>query len=446
MRSYESLLTSLRHVPKSEFSGVIASVAGGLLEAAGLAGVAVIGQPCLVPRDNREPVRGEVIGLRGDMTLILTESAPEGLRSGDAVVLEPFLPVCPSASWRGKVINALGQIQSPLGLVQASMGDKAYPLRGNPPAAATRRRIGGRIPTGCNGINTFLPLCRGQRVGLFAGSGVGKSTLLANLARTADADVIVIGLIGERGREVNEFVTQTLQAQGMERAVVITATADQSPLLKRRAAFLTMATAEYFRDCGQHVLLLFDSVTRFAEAQREIGLAAGEPPALRAFPPSVFSELSALVERAGPGCDNTSMGDITGVFTVLVQGSDFEEPVADAVRGSLDGHVILDRDIAERGRYPAVNILRSVSRSLPHCASEAENTLLAQSRRLMAAYADMAPMIRLGAYKMGSDRETDAAIVAHPRFEQFLADAQSMNIDEGFVQLHKIINNEPDEG
>ncbi len=296
-----------------------------------------------------------------------------------------------------------------------------------------RRRLGPRLATGLAVFDTLLPVVRGQRIGLFAGSGVGKSMLLGRLARGVAADVVVIALVGERGRELREFVEGTLGHEGLARSVIVTATSDAPPLARRRAAWAGMAVAEHFRDAGAHVLFLCDSVTRFAEAHREIALAGGEVAGLGGWPASTAHLIGALAERAGPGPEGA--GDITAVFSVLVPGSDMEEPVADILRGVLDGHVVLDRAIAERGRFPAIDLLRSVSRSLPGAASAAENALIAEARRLLGAYDRAEMMIRAGLYATGSDPAVDAAVRVYPRLDAFLAEASPDGVAAAFRRL-----------
>jgi flagellum-specific ATP synthase len=276
-------------------------------------------------------------------------------------------------------------------------------------------------------------------MGIFAGSGVGKSTLLSMLARNSGADAIVIGLIGERGREVKEFIEDDLGPEGLARSVVVAATSDEAPLVRRQAAYVAMTVAEQLRDQGLNVLLLMDSVTRFAMAQREIGLSAGEPPASKGYTPTVFAELPRLLERAGPGAEGS--GSITGLFTVLVEGDDHNEPVSDAVRGILDGHIVLERAIAERGRFPAINVLKSVSRAMPGCNSDDEQSLVFRARAPLTVYEDMAELIRLGAYKAGTNPEVDNAVRLYPQLEAFLAQSRNerASLAEGYDALSVIM-------
>jgi flagellum-specific ATP synthase len=275
-------------------------------------------------------------------------------------------------------------------------------------------------------------------MGIFAGSGVGKSVLLSMLARNVDADISVIGLVGERGREVQEFLQDDLGEAGLARSVVVVATSDEPALMRRQAAYLTLAISEHFRDEGKDVLCLMDSVTRFAMAQREIGLSAGEPPTAKGYTPTVFTELPKLLERAGPGIGE---GSITGIFTVLVDGDDHNEPIADAVRGILDGHIVMERSIAERGRYPAINILRSVSRTMPKSADPVYLPTIQRGRRVMATYADMEELIRLGAYRAGSSPEVDEAIRLHEPLEAFLRQAKDevASLGDGYRRLEQIL-------
>lgn len=299
-----------------------------------------------------------MIGFSGENAVVMPFGGLDGVRRGcRAVIANAASQVRPSPAWLGRVVNAMGEpIDGKGPLVQ---GASPMPYRNSPPPAHSRKRVGPPLDLGVRGLNTFLTCCRGQRLGIFAGSGVGKSVLLSMLARNVDAAISVIGLIGERGREVQEFLQEDLGEEGLARSVVVVATSDEPALMRRQAAYLTLAIAEYFRDEDQDVLCLMDSVTRFAMAQREIGLSAGEPPTAKGYTPTVFTELPKLLERAGPG---TGDGTITAIFTVLVDGDDHNEPIADAVRGILDGHIVMQRAIAERGRYPAVNILKSVSR------------------------------------------------------------------------------------
>ncbi|MBS0562989.1 MAG: FliI/YscN family ATPase [Proteobacteria bacterium] len=377
---------------------------------------------------------GEIVLLDAGGAAILTDRAPDGLRPGDPVALAGDRAFCPHEGWIGRIIDPFGQ---PLDGRPLAAGPLARPLRTLPPPAAARRKLGARLETGMRLFNTMLPLVRGQRIGLFAGSGVGKSTLLGELARRVEADLIVIALIGERGRELREFAEDVLGREGRARSIVVAATSDQSPLVRRRCAWAAMAVAEHFRDQGRHVLFLADSITRLAEAHREIALGAGEPAALRGYPPSTAPLVMALAERAGPGAEGA--GDITAVFSVLVAGSDMDEPVADILRGTLDGHVVLDRAIAERGRFPAVDLLRSVSRSLPAAASAGENRLIGRARRLLGAYERAELMIQAGLYAAGSDPLIDAAIRVWTDLDAFMAEEERADAAASFARLGAIL-------
>jgi flagellum-specific ATP synthase len=379
----------------------------------------------------------EVVGFSGPNALLMPFAALDGVRRGcRAVVNAVASGVRPSMGWLGRVINAMGEPIDGKGPLPP--GTSPAPFRNTPPPAHARRRVGAPLDLGVRALNTFMTCSRGQRMGIFAGSGVGKSVLLSMLARNVAADVSVIGLVGERGREVQEFIQDDLGTEGLARSVVVVSTSDEPALMRRQAGYLTLAIAEYFRDEGRDVLVLMDSITRFARAQREIGLSAGEPPTAKGYTPTVFTELPRLLERAGPGIGD---GSITGIFTVLVEGDDHNEPVADAVRAILDGHIVMERAIAERGRYPAINVLRSVSRTMPRSADPAYLPLILRARQVMATYADMEELIRLGAYRPGSSTEVDEAIRLHRPLESFLAQAkeEATGIAQGYRRLADIM-------
>jgi flagellum-specific ATP synthase len=409
--------------------GTVVEIGRGTLSVSGLSDVAALGDRVVILA-GPGPVGGEVLNLARDRVTVLSDGAIEGLAIGDAVELLGRSELAPDDHWIGRIVDPFG---SPLDGRPLLRGTRPRGLRGAVPLAASRGRLGARLSTGVAAFDTLLPLVQGQRIGLFAGSGVGKSSLLAKFARGVAADVVVIALIGERGRELRDFTETVLGDAGMKRSVIVAATSDQSPLIRRRCAWAAMAVAEHFRDQGQHVLFLADSVTRFAEAHREVALAAGEEASLRGYPPSVAHMIMSLAERAGPGPQGS--GDITGVFSVLVPGSDMEEPVADILRGALDGHVVLDRKIAERGRYPAVDLLRSVSRSLPGAATEPENQLIIEARKLLGAYDRAELMIQAGLYVSGSDPLIDRAIKVWPALDGFLAEDAPDGIEGSFRRL-----------
>jgi flagellum-specific ATP synthase len=435
--SPDNLLDEISNIPDYRRFGRVSGVMGMLLEVGGLPRQLTLGGHCQVLGRDGRPLACEVVGFRGGKALLLPFGALDGIGLGSKVETAPRpAAIFPSDAWLGRVVNAMGE---PIdGKGPLPLGATPYPFRARPPAAHARRRVQGKIDLGVRALNTFLTCCRGQRMGIFSGSGVGKSVLLSMIARYTTADATVIGLIGERGREVQEFLEDDLGPEGLARSVVVVATSDESALMRRQAAYLTLAIAEYLRDRERDVLCLIDSITRFAMAQREIGLSAGEPPTTKGYTPTVFAELPKLLERAGPA---TGQGTITGLFSVLVEGDDHNEPIADAVRGILDGHIVLERAIAERNRYPAVNVLRSISRTMPACNNDGENAIVAAARQLISTYEDMAELIRLGAYKRGSDPKVDEAIRRYPLIEAFLAQRKDERADlaSGYEQLAALL-------
>ncbi|MFN4154139.1 MAG: FliI/YscN family ATPase [Paracoccaceae bacterium] len=426
---FSPLTHRLARVSLSHPVGRICTAGGGTISVRGLQHAAALGDRIAIGANCQ--AGGEVISIGTDCLTVLPDDGMDGLALGAEILLRGPALIAPDDSWIGRVIDPLGQ---PLDGRPLFPGTQLRCLSAAPPPPTRRRRLGERLSTGKAAFDTLLPIARGQRIGLFAGSGVGKSSLLGSFARALSADVVVIALVGERGRELREFTESVLGPAGMKRSVVIAATSDRSPLLRRRCALTAITVAEHFRDKGLNVLFLADSITRFAEAHREIALSAGEPPSLRGYPPSLQHAIMALAERAGPGAEG--QGDITAVFTVLVAGSDMEEPVADILRGVLDGHVVLDRRIAERGRFPAVDLLRSVSRSLPFVASDAENALIARTRCLLSAWDRAEMMVQAGLYQKGSDPLVDQAIRLWPGLDRFLAeDAPEDGVDGSFARL-----------
>ncbi len=419
--------------------GRVVGVRGLMVEIAGPIHAMSVGARITIETAGQRDIPAEVIGFSGNNAVVMPFAGLDGVRRGcRAVIANADSRIWPSQAWLGRVVNAMGQPIDGKGPIP--QGAVAMPYRNDPPPAHSRQRVGPPLDLGVRALNTFLTCCRGQRLGIFAGSGVGKSVLLSMCARNVDADVSVIGLVGERGREVQEFLQDDLGPEGLARSVVVVATSDEPALMRRQAAYLTLAIAEYFRDAGNSVLCMMDSVTRFAMAQREIGLSAGEPPTAKGYTPTVFTELPKLLERAGPG---TGEGSITGIFTVLVDGDDHNEPVADAVRGILDGHIVMERSIAERGRYPAINVLRSVSRTMPRAADPSYLPVINRARRVMATYADMEELIRLGAYREGSSAEVDESIALHEPLEAFLRQNkdESVTLHDGYERLVQILGN-----
>lgn len=413
------LLHSLQQVQsfssKPLLFGKVQSITGLLVEASNVD--AAVGELCYIYEDvspSSRRVKAEVVGVRGRTAVLMPLEETVGLRAG-CLVQRSALPltVRVGRALLGRVIDGNGRpldSKGPLALPEEQ------PVHCAPPPPLQRRMIGDVLPTGVRAIDAFLTLGKGQRIGIFAGSGVGKSTLLGMIARQARADVNVIALIGERGREVQEFIVDSLGEEGLAHSVVVAVTGDQAAMSRVKGGSVAMAIAEYFRDCGKDVLLMMDSVTRVAMAQREIGLAVGEPPTTRGYTPSVFALLPRLLERAGPG----AAGTITGIFTVLVDGDDMNEPVGDAVRGILDGHIVLSRKLAHAHHFPAIDVLQSVSRVMPRVVSPEARKAPEEARRLLAAYGEVEDLIRIGAYEPGASPEIDRAVAVHTPLAGFL--------------------------
>jgi flagellum-specific ATP synthase len=429
----ESLQAGLRHGPKRVW-GTVSAVTETSVELRGVSGLVHVGDEFTLENQGDKPC-GEILTTDMQHTKGLLFQSGAGIKVGDRVNICPPLSIRPCDDWIGKIVNFRGASEIGDSIPQGPEERSLYAL---PPPASLRHALGPRLNTGWFCMDTLLPLCHGQRIGLFAGSGVGKSTFLASMARRVEADIVIVALIGERSREVAEFVQSGLGPEGLKRAIVVTATSGESPAVKKRAAYCAMTLAEYFRDKGKHVLLVFDSITRFAEAHRETALLAGETPALHAFPPSTVRAIAELAERAGPGAGST--GDITAIFSVLVAGSNMEEPVADMIRGILDGHVVLSRTIAERGRYPAIDVLQSVSRALPKAGTAEELALLSEARKILAVHEQAAPMIKAGLYEEGIDPETDRALRIWPALDAFIAGENVTVLSDAFLRLAEILN------
>ena len=422
----ERLTTRVQTVSPVKISGLIAEVAAGQCRVRGLSGFVRIGDRVAIeiePAGDRQPgqtdalactVLAEIVRIGQDDVLAKPLAARHHAKIGLRVALAPAMRLAPCDGWKGRVVDALC---APLdGIGPLPSGTTVRSVDGPPPDALARAKVSVPIRTGVKLIDLFTPLCLGQRIGIFAGSGVGKSTLLGMLAHAEGFDTIVIALVGERGREVREFVEDTLGANAA-RAVVVVSTGDEGPMLRSLAPRTATAIAEHFRDRGQSVLLIVDSVTRYAHAARDVALAAGEAPVARGYPPSVFSDLPRLLERSGPGIDGS--GTITAVYSVLVDGDDHNDPVADAIRGTLDGHVVLDRAIAEEGRYPAIDVLRSVSRLARHALAPDQQILVRKLRAMIARFEDTRDLRAMGGYQRGGDADLDQAVLLVPKLQAF---------------------------
>lgn len=410
--------------------GRVIEIGQGTIIVSGLSKFASFGDLVEFQTPFGKTLRGEVLRLDDEKIVVLPDGNSDGLQINDRIFLIGKNEISPHESWVGRIIDPHGNSLDGFPVLK---GSEPRTLLGEPINPTERRGLGSRLETGLKVFNTILPIVRGQRIGLFAGSGVGKSTLLGKLTTGMDTDIVVFALVGERGREVKEFVQKILGNSGMKKSIVVASTSDQSPLSRRRCAWAAMSVAEYFRDLGRQVLFVMDSVTRFAEAHREVALAAGESATLRGYPPSTAAAIMQLCERAGPG--SAYSGDITAIFSVLVAGSDMEEPVADIVRGVLDGHIVLDRQIAERGRFPAVDLLRSVSRALPDAASESENKLISRARQHLGTFERNEMMISAGLYLKGSDAEIDMARLVWPKLDTFIGESEQIDIISSYDSL-----------
>jgi flagellum-specific ATP synthase len=415
-----SYMTQLASRPSWRWSGRVTEANGLTIEAEGP--LCSVGECCEIVDDEGQRHRAEVIGFRGRHVIAMPLEATQGIRYGDAVLAMGVTPaIAVGDGMTGRIVDALGL---PLDGMSAPRVQEMRPLDGTGPQPMEREAIKEPLQTGLRVLDGMLTVGRGQRVGIFGGSGVGKSTLIGMMTRNTAADLTVVGLVGERGREVREFVEHSLGEEGRRRSVVLVSTSDQSPLLRMRAAMAATSVAEFYAARGKHVLLVLDSLTRYAMAAREIGLAAGEPPASKGYTPSVFARLAKLVERAG----NFRNGSITAFYTVLMEGDDQQEPVVDAVRSLLDGHVMLSRSMASAGWYPPVNVLDSLSRLMPAITTKEHREQAATVRRLLAAHARSEDLIRIGAYKPGTDEDLDRAMRAMPSLRGFLEQASDEKV------------------
>lgn len=431
----EKYSSALRENTLLKFSGRVSKIIGLMIESIGPA--VEIGEVCdIFPIKNAPPLKGEVVGFNNDKVLIMPLGDMVGIGPGSRVVASGHsLQVDVSEDLLGRILDGLGNPIDELGKPSV---DKKYPANNDPPNPLFRDKIVSPIPLGIRAMDALLTCGRGQRIGIFAGSGVGKSTLLGMIAKYTKADVNVIALVGERGREVREFIENDLGEEGLKRSVVVVATSDKPALVRVKAALIATSIAEYFRDKGKNVILMMDSVTRFSMAQREIGLAIGEPPVTRGYTPSVFAILPRLLERAG----NSAVGSITGLYTVLVDGDDFNEPISDAVRGILDGHIILSRRLASLGHYPAIDVLDSASRVMPNIIDEEHLYASLRFKEILATYRNSEDLINIGAYAKGSNPHIDLAISKIDRMNVFLKQRtnESSEFESSVEKLNEIIN------
>lgn len=419
-----------------EVSGIVTEVRGLSITVRGI--TTRVGD--IVSIGSTEPILAEVVAVHAQSTICLPLGAVDGIGSGDrAVAGTGPLTVSVGDELLGRVLDGLGR---PLDGLPLPLGLERVGIDHTPPDALTRARVDTPLPLGVRAIDTLTPVGQGQRMGIFAGSGVGKSSLLSMITRGTEADVTVLALVGERGREVREFLEDDLGDAGLRRAVVVVATSDQPPMVRLRAAFVATRIAEYFRETGKNVLLLMDSVTRVATAQREIGLSAGEPPTTRGYPPSVFALLPRLLERAG----SSAAGSVTGLYTVLVEGGDHDEPVADAARSILDGHIVLDRKLANSGHFPSIDVLSSVSRVAPAIMTAEQRSAATELRGLLDAHSDVKDLVEIGAYVSGTNARADRALAQWPAIEGFLQQPKDTVVpaEQAWGDIDRLLHGEPE--
>lgn len=427
MGKWERLALAVERIEPVSAQGLVSKIVGLMIESAGPR--VSVGEYCHILTRNEREIPAEVVGFRDSTTLLMPLGELEGIAPGDRVIPQQRkLMVNVGPALLGRILDGLGMPLDgrPLETV------KSYPIHNTPPSAFFRPRIREILSVGVRAIDGLLTLGRGQRMGIFAGSGVGKSTLLGMMARYTVADINVIALVGERGRELRDFIEKDLGPEGLERSVVVVATSDQPALVRLKAAFTATAIAEYFRDQGNDVLLMMDSVTRFAMAQREVGLTVGEPPATRGYPPSVFALLPKLLERSGM----SEKGSITGIYTVLVDGDDHNEPIADAVRGILDGHIVLTRELAMQNHYPSIDVLQSVSRLMNDVISSEHKEQAGRLREHLAVYQDAKDLIDIGAYVQGSNPRIDRAIAHMEQIRDFLRQNVDVHVEFDSMMTH----------
>lgn len=430
---FDKYINTIERTEPIKYTGSVIAVKGLMIECNGPR--SVIGEICTIHVDSlKTNVLAEVVGLEDNIIRLMAFGETRGIEIGSVVVASGHVLEVPvGKQLLGRVIDATGKPYDGKGEI---LPETYYPALNNPPNPMSRKSIDRRVVTGVRAIDSLLTVGKGQRLGIFAGSGVGKSTLLSTIARNTSADINVIALIGERGREVKDFIENDLGEEGLKRSVLVVATSDTPSIARLRAAYVATAIAEYFRDQGKDVMMLFDSVTRFAHAQREIGLATGEPPAQRGYPPSVFDMLPKLLERTG----TNDKGSITAFYTVLVDGGDMDEPIADKVRGTLDGHIVLSRELAGKQHYPAIDMLTSISRLAKRVSGTNTNKAVQRLKKWIALYSEQEDFIKLGVYQRGNSTEIDEAIEHHEELEDFLCQDthEHLTIEDTLQRLSQV--------